>query len=253
MTSSPSSRHRRRRRNVRVDPSEYPTMIGRGPRLVNRSACGPTRSFPSRYRFATVYVGTHGREPASDERGADSDAAEGDSDGQEDSDSDGDEPWLFGGEDSSDGEGEGASSEDDASAEGAKGGKRARGSNPFASADDYMEAIEADEYIGKAKGGGKGGGKKGGGGKGKDDKVPAKTQIKIDNVMRIMNGNCNKPSGVPPAICAAGVLLQCTESFEPFRATLAVVPRLLMDARVEVLKALKECGLSRGEAVNKST
>ena len=97
-----------------------------------------------------------------DDSGADSDAAEGDSDGEEDSDSDGDEPWLFGGEDSSEGDGEGASSEDDASAGGAKGGKRARGSNPFASADDYMEAIEADEYIGKAKGGGKGGGKKGG-------------------------------------------------------------------------------------------
>ena len=45
----------------------------------------------------------------------------------------------------------------------------------------------------------KGGGKKGGGGgkKGgkKEEKIPAKTQIKIDNVMRIMNGGAAKDKG----------------------------------------------------------
>ena len=61
---------------------------------------------------------------------------------------------------------------------------------------DDVEAAGGDKK--KKGGGGKpgaGGGKKGGGGKGKDDKVPAKTQIKIDNVMRIMNGNSAKDSG----------------------------------------------------------
>jgi hypothetical protein len=50
---------------------------------------------------------------------------------------------------------------------------------------------------GGKKGGGGGGGKKGGGGgKGGKDKIPAKTQIKIDNVMRIMNGESAKDKGV---------------------------------------------------------
>ena len=56
MTSSPSSRHRRRRRNVRVDPSEYPTMIGRAEA---RQSIGvrPDAVRPSRYRLATVSWG----------------------------------------------------------------------------------------------------------------------------------------------------------------------------------------------------
>ena len=53
---------------------------------------------------------------------------------------------------------------------------------------------EEEEGDSKKKKGGGGGGpkkgapKKGGGGGGKEEKIPAKTQIKIDNVMRIMNG-----------------------------------------------------------------
>ena len=55
---------------------------------------------------------------------------------------------------------------------------------------------DEDEGDKKKKGGG-GGGKKGGGGgkKGKEEKIPAKTQIKIDNVMRIMNGESAKDKG----------------------------------------------------------
>ena len=37
--------------------------------------------------------------------------------------------------------------------------------------------------------------KKGGGGGGKEEKIPAKQQIKIDNVMRIMNGESAKDKG----------------------------------------------------------
>ena len=51
---------------------------------------------------------------------------------------------------------------------------------------------EEDDDGKKKKGGGggpkKGPPKKGGGGGGKEEKIPAKQQIKIDNVMRIMNG-----------------------------------------------------------------
>ena len=55
-----------------------------------------------------------------------------------------------------------------------------------------LELPDEEEGDGKKKksGGGpkKGPPKKGGGGGGKEEKIPAKQQIKIDNVMRIMNG-----------------------------------------------------------------
>ncbi len=54
--------------------------------------------------------------------------------------------------------------------------------------DDEAEAKGDDKKA-------KGGGKKGGGKKAKEEKIPAKTQIKIDNVMRIMNGESAKDKG----------------------------------------------------------
>jgi len=60
-----------------------------------------------------------------------------------------------------------------------------------------LELPEEEEGGGdkKKKGGGGGGKKGGGGGKKKEEKIPAKTQIKIDNVMRIMAGESAKDKG----------------------------------------------------------
>ena len=63
-----------------------------------------------------------------------------------------------------------------------------------------QESGKGKKKAGGGGGGGGGGGAKGGaskggkGGKGKEEKISAKTQIKIDNVMRIMNGEAAKTS-----------------------------------------------------------
>ena len=53
---------------------------------------------------------------------------------------------------------------------------------------ELPEEEEGDAKKKKSGGPKKGPPKKGGGGGGKEEKIPAKQQIKIDNVMRIMNG-----------------------------------------------------------------
>jgi hypothetical protein len=65
-----------------------------------------------------------------------------------------------------------------------------------------LESPDVEEAGDKKKKGGGGGGKKGGGGGktprgggGGGEKIPAKTQIKSDNVMRIMNGQSAKDKG----------------------------------------------------------
>ncbi|KAL3916800.1 MAG: hypothetical protein SGPRY_006662, partial [Prymnesium sp.] len=58
---------------------------------------------------------------------------------------------------------------------------------------DLPDEVVEDGKKGGGKKGGGGGGKKGGGKK--DEKIPAKTQIKIDNVMRIMAGEAAKDRG----------------------------------------------------------
>ena len=65
-----------------------------------------------------------------------------------------------------------------------------------------LESPDVEEAGDKKKKGGGGGGKKGGGGGkaprgggGGGEKIPVKTQIKIDNVMRIMNGQSAKDKG----------------------------------------------------------
>ena len=65
------------------------------------------------------------------------------SDDDDASDTSGDEPWLSGGSDDGESDGDEGQPEDKA-----KGSKRAR-ADPFASADDFAEAIDRDEYIGK--------------------------------------------------------------------------------------------------------
>ena len=58
--------------------------------------------------------------------------------------------------------------------------------------DEEEAAADTDK---KKKGKGGGGKGKGGGGKGGGDKIPAKVQIKIDNVLRIMKGEAAKDKG----------------------------------------------------------
>ena len=60
---------------------------------------------------------------------------------------------------------------------------------------DEEEAAADTDKKKKGKGGGGGGKGKGGGGKGGGDKIPAKVQIKIDNVLRIMKGEAAKDKG----------------------------------------------------------
>jgi len=102
-----------------------------------------------------------------------------------------------------------------------------------------LEAEEVEEAGDKKKKGGGGGGKKGGGGgkKGKDEKIPAKTQIKIDNVMRIMAGEAAKDKGKKSGMIgdkAIGWL----EALEPGK-------NLVVDAPWE-LQLAKEMGTAAG-------
>jgi len=60
---------------------------------------------------------------------------------------------------------------------------------------ELPEEEEGDAKKKKSGGPKKGPPKKGGGGGGKEEKIPAKQQIKIDNVMRIMNGESAKDKG----------------------------------------------------------
>ena len=100
-----------------------------------------------------------------------------------------------------------------------------------------LDADEVEESTDKKKKSG-GGGKKGGGGgkKGKEEKIPAKTQIKIDNVMRIMKGESAKDKGKKAAVGdqAAGWL----DSLEPGK-------NLVVDAPWE-LQLAKEMGTAAG-------
>lgn len=82
--------------------------------------------------------------------------------------------------------------------------------------------------------GGGGGGKKGGGGK---DAIPMKTQIKIDNVMRIMNGEAAKDKGKAKAQ-VGDKAIGWLEAIEPGR-------NLVVDAPWE-LQLAKEMGTAAG-------
>ena len=101
-----------------------------------------------------------------------------------------------------------------------------------------VEAAGGDKKKKAAKPGA-GGGKKGGGGggKGKEEKLPAKTQIKIDNVMRIMKGESAKDGGKK----SGGVGMQSVgwlEALEPGK-------NLVVDAPWE-LQLAKEMGTAAG-------
>jgi len=87
-------------------------------------------------------------------------------------------------------------------------------------------------------GGGKkgGGGGKGKGGKGKEEKIPAKTQIKIDNVMRIMNGEAAKDKGKKA---------QIGDKTIGWLEALEVGKNLVVDAPWE-LQLAKEMGVAAG-------
>jgi len=90
--------------------------------------------------------------------------------------------------------------------------------------------IAADPKAKKKGGGGKGGGK---GGK-KEEKIPAKTQIKIDNVMRIMNGEAAKSNTMKKVSSAALLRFRgrsCTSSAHASRPASRTHSRPLVAAR----------------------
>ena len=100
---------------------------------------------------------------------------------------------------------------------------------------DEEEAAADTDKKKKGKGGGGGGKGKGGGGKGGGDKIPAKVQIKIDNVLRIMKGEAAKDKGKSSLQIGANAT-GWLEALEPGK-------NLVLDAPWE-LQLAKEVGTS---------
>ena len=103
-----------------------------------------------------------------------------------------------------------------------------------------LEAEEEEGKKGDKKKGGGGAPKKGGGGGGKKgaaDKIPAKTQIKIDNVMRIMRGESAKDKG-KKGTGAGDAATGWLDALEPGK-------NLVVDAPWE-LQLAKEMGTAAG-------